>query len=211
MGKRPRNGLLDCTVSIVVTQLGAITGAVLVLAVVLAAAETIRTRSAWIVPFLLVLLAGEEILMNAVKLACGPRAAHVQPGGGRARSLVSERPFGNGGGVLCGCCAPTQPPAGTRRPHHVHGHRRRRRSRRRIEPGAARRPLALRCDRRPPPRMELVRGLRNRVRRSPPAVRGAGRARRGGRARRQIERAGRTLRSTSKVGLTKRRRGARVA
>ena len=51
-----------------VTQLGAITGVLLVLAVVLAAAETIRTRSAWIVPFLLVLLAGEEILMNAVKI-----------------------------------------------------------------------------------------------------------------------------------------------
>ena len=51
-----------------VTQLGAITGVVLVLAVLLAAAETIRTRSAWIVPFLLVLLAGEEILMNAVKI-----------------------------------------------------------------------------------------------------------------------------------------------
>jgi len=51
-----------------VTQLGAITGVLLVLAVLLAAVETIRTRSAWIVPFLLVLLAGEEILMNAVKL-----------------------------------------------------------------------------------------------------------------------------------------------
>jgi undecaprenyl-diphosphatase len=51
----------------VVTQLGAITGAVIVLTLVLAVAETIRTRSAWIVPFLLVLLAGEEILTNTVK------------------------------------------------------------------------------------------------------------------------------------------------
>ena len=40
---------------------------VLVLALLLAAAETIRTRSAWIIPFLLVLLAGEEILTNSVK------------------------------------------------------------------------------------------------------------------------------------------------
>jgi undecaprenyl-diphosphatase len=40
---------------------------VIVLALVLAVAETIRTRSAWIVPFLLVLLAGEEILTNTVK------------------------------------------------------------------------------------------------------------------------------------------------
>src|SRR6476661_600349 len=50
-----------------VTQLGSITGAVIVLALVLAVAETLRTRSAWIVPFLLVLLAGEEIVTNTVK------------------------------------------------------------------------------------------------------------------------------------------------
>lgn len=50
-----------------VTQLGGITGVVLVLALLLAVVETIRTRSAWIVPFLLVLLAGEEILTNSVK------------------------------------------------------------------------------------------------------------------------------------------------
>ena len=39
-----------------VTQLGATTGAVIVLAVALAIAETIRRPDAWIVPFLLVLL-----------------------------------------------------------------------------------------------------------------------------------------------------------
>ena len=74
----------------VVTQLGAITGAVLVLAVVLAVAETIRTRSAWIVPFLLVLLAGEEILMNGVKiLADRPRPTFNPAAAGLGPSFPS--------------------------------------------------------------------------------------------------------------------------
>lgn len=50
----------------IVTQLGSIR-TVVVLAVVLAAVETWRTRSAWIVPFLVVLLGGEEILTNSIK------------------------------------------------------------------------------------------------------------------------------------------------
>lgn len=50
----------------IVTQLGSIR-TVLVLAVVLAAVETWRIRSAWIVPFLVVLLGGEEILANSIK------------------------------------------------------------------------------------------------------------------------------------------------
>lgn len=49
-----------------VTQLGSIT-TIIVLAVVLALVETIRTRSAWIVPFLIVVLGGEEILSTTIK------------------------------------------------------------------------------------------------------------------------------------------------
>jgi membrane-associated phospholipid phosphatase len=50
----------------IVTQFGAIT-TVIIVCVVLASVETFRTRSAWIVPFLVVLLGGEEILSNSIK------------------------------------------------------------------------------------------------------------------------------------------------
>lgn len=49
-----------------VTQLGGFT-TIVVLALVLAVIETVRTRSVWILPFLLVVLGGEEILTTAIK------------------------------------------------------------------------------------------------------------------------------------------------
>ncbi|HEY2074502.1 MAG TPA: phosphatase PAP2 family protein [Gaiellaceae bacterium] len=49
-----------------VTQLGSFT-TVLVLAILLAAIETFRTRSMWVLPFLVVLLGGEEALMLSIK------------------------------------------------------------------------------------------------------------------------------------------------
>jgi membrane-associated phospholipid phosphatase len=49
-----------------VTQLGSFT-TIVVLCVVVAAIETLRTRSAWILPFLIVLLGGEELLMISIK------------------------------------------------------------------------------------------------------------------------------------------------
>jgi undecaprenyl-diphosphatase len=49
-----------------VTQLGSIT-AIVVLCLVVAAVETFRTRSAWILPFLIVVLGGEEILTTSIK------------------------------------------------------------------------------------------------------------------------------------------------
>ena len=49
-----------------VTQLGSFT-TIVVLAVVLAAVETFRTRSAWILPFLVIVLGGEELLMTTIK------------------------------------------------------------------------------------------------------------------------------------------------
>jgi undecaprenyl-diphosphatase len=50
----------------IVTQLGATVTAILV-CVVLAVIETVRTRSRWIVPFLVVLMVGNEILFTTIK------------------------------------------------------------------------------------------------------------------------------------------------
>ena len=49
-----------------VTQLGSFT-TIVVLALVLTAVETFRTRSVWILPFLVVVLGGEELLMTTIK------------------------------------------------------------------------------------------------------------------------------------------------
>jgi membrane-associated phospholipid phosphatase len=49
-----------------VTQLGSIT-TIVILAALVAAVETFRTRSVWIVPFLVVVLGGEEVLMLSIK------------------------------------------------------------------------------------------------------------------------------------------------
>jgi membrane-associated phospholipid phosphatase len=49
-----------------VTQLGSFT-TIVVLCVIVAAVETYRTRTAWVVPFLVVVLGGEEILMTSIK------------------------------------------------------------------------------------------------------------------------------------------------
>ena len=50
----------------VITQFGSIT-TIVVLGVVVAAIETFRTRSAWILPFLVIVLGGEEILTLSIK------------------------------------------------------------------------------------------------------------------------------------------------
>lgn len=49
-----------------ITQLGAFT-TIVVLCLVVAAAETFRTRSAWILPFLVVVVGGEEVLTTSIK------------------------------------------------------------------------------------------------------------------------------------------------
>jgi hypothetical protein len=57
-----------------VTQLGSIY-VVVALCVVLVAVETVRTRSAWIVPFIVAVIGGEEILTRRSKnsqTGCGP-------------------------------------------------------------------------------------------------------------------------------------------
>jgi undecaprenyl-diphosphatase len=50
----------------IITQLGSIT-TIVVLCMVVAAIETFRTRSAWILPFLVVVLVGEEVLVLTIK------------------------------------------------------------------------------------------------------------------------------------------------
>ena len=50
-----------------VTQLGSIYPVVVALCVVLAAVETYRTRSRWIVPFVVAVVGGEEILQTVIK------------------------------------------------------------------------------------------------------------------------------------------------
>jgi undecaprenyl-diphosphatase len=50
----------------IVTQLGSIT-TIVVLCVVVASIETFRTRSAWLLPFLVVVLGGEEVLTISIK------------------------------------------------------------------------------------------------------------------------------------------------
>ena len=49
-----------------ITQLGGVT-TIVVLCLVVAVVETVRTRSAWILPFLVVVLAGEELLTISIK------------------------------------------------------------------------------------------------------------------------------------------------
>jgi membrane-associated phospholipid phosphatase len=49
-----------------VTQLGAFT-TIVILCLVVAAVETYRTRSAWILPFLIVVMGGEEVLTTSIK------------------------------------------------------------------------------------------------------------------------------------------------
>jgi membrane-associated phospholipid phosphatase len=49
-----------------VTQLGAFT-TIILLALVVVAVETFRTRSAWILPFLVVVLGGDEVLTTSIK------------------------------------------------------------------------------------------------------------------------------------------------
>ncbi len=68
-----------------ITQLGSIT-TVLALCLVLAVVETVRTRSIWIVPFLVAVVGGEEILTNTIKQladrvrpAFNPAAATLGP------------------------------------------------------------------------------------------------------------------------------------
>ena len=163
-----------------ITQLGNIE-VVVVLAVVLAGFDLVRSRNRWCGPFLLVVLAGMELITTGVKdlvertrPALVAAAAHLGPS-------FPERPLGDRGRVLRGGGAR---PRSTARPPGAPAARRRgrrARRRRRREPRAPRPPLALRRRRRAGPRLGLVRALRRRLRRPPAEADGRGRHGFGGR------------------------------
>ena len=87
-----------------VTQLGSIY-AVIVLCVILAVAETIRERSVWVVPFIVAVMGGEEILTTTVKQLADRVRPDLQPRRGDARAVVPERPLGDSGRLLRHCGA----------------------------------------------------------------------------------------------------------
>ena len=103
----------------VVTQLGAIY-VVIALSIVLAVGLTIIDRSAWVVPFVIAVMGGEEILTLIVK----DLADHVRPRSiplPRRWVLLPEWPFRDGRCVLRLCGAPDQPPSGRPAPAALTG------------------------------------------------------------------------------------------
>ena len=66
---------------------------VAVLAAALAIAETVRTRSRWVVPFLLLVVAGQRLAHHDGQAPRRSRAPGRQPGGRDARTVVPERPL----------------------------------------------------------------------------------------------------------------------
>ncbi len=64
---------------------------VVALAAVLAAVETARTRSAWVVPFLLIVVAGNGVMTTTVKDLADRVRPGAEPGRGDAWAVVPER------------------------------------------------------------------------------------------------------------------------
>ena len=83
----------------VITDLGSIQ-IVVGLAVVLVLVDLYRHRNRWSFLFLLVVLAGMELVAAGVKDLVGRLRPDARPGGGDARAVVPERPLGDRGGVL---------------------------------------------------------------------------------------------------------------
>ena len=66
----------------------------------MAIAETIRTRSRWVIPFMALVVAGNGLITTTVKELADRARPHAQPDRGDARAIVPERPFVLVGGVL---------------------------------------------------------------------------------------------------------------
>ena len=118
-----------------------------------------------------------------------PGAARFQPRRRYPRPVVPQRSLRDVRGLLCDCRAVAwtmETPAGPCCSGRACGGNR---SCGRRQPRPARRPLAVRCHRRSCARLGLVRGLRNRLRRTHSAVRRNCRNRRPGRGRDQPDRA----------------------
>jgi membrane-associated phospholipid phosphatase len=138
---------------------------VIVLAVVVAVFDLIRTRNRWCAPFLVVVLAGMELVTLGVKDLVGrvrptlvPAASHLGPSFPSGHSATAAA-FLRSGGARPRPAAAAAPAAAPRRDRRLG------RCRRRRQPRAARPPLALRRDRRARARLGLVRALRAHLRR----------------------------------------------
>ena len=83
-----------------VTQLGGIY-VVIGLCVVLAVVETVRERSPWVIPFIVAVVGGEEILDDNGQGRHRPAASDLQSRCGDARAFVPQRPLCNVGSLLC--------------------------------------------------------------------------------------------------------------
>ena len=150
----------------VVTQLGGIY-LVVALCVLLAVGETLIERSAWVIPFVVTVIAGEEILALTVKdlaervrPAFNPAAATLGPSFPSGHSATAAAFYACAALLIgrrraCGCS--------------------------RGQPRAPRRALANGRDRRPRPRLGVVLGVRHRLRRPTAAFRRRSRDRRAGR------------------------------
>ena len=155
----------------VVTQFGG-TYVVIALAVVLAVGLTIIDRSAWVIPFVIAVMGGEEILTLTVKDLAdrvrptfNPAAASLGPSFPSGHSATAAAFYACPG-------APDRPPMRTTGAGRAHRPRRRSCRRGRGEPRVARCALAHRRDRRPRARLGLVLRVRSRLRRAPVAFRG---------------------------------------
>jgi hypothetical protein len=174
-----------------ITHLGEPTS-VVVMAVALAAVETVRTRSRWVVPFVAVVVAGNGIITTTVKHLADRVRPELNP---IAETLGPSFPSGHSSwsaAVLRGRGAAAQPRAQSRSPSRAGRRRGGHHDRDRRQPRPAERALAERRDRRPRGRLRLVRRLRHRLRRAAPDVRrarGGGRPRGAGHGHRALSRA----------------------
>ena len=141
------------------------------LAAVLAAVETVRTRSRWVVPFLFVVIAGNGILTTTIKdvadrvrPALNPIAETLGPSFPSGHSSWSAAFFAAAALLLSRgrSTAARAAIAGGRGRACRHGGR---------QPGAPRCALAERRDRRPGARLGVVLDLRHRLRRTADAIR----------------------------------------
>ena len=178
VGQRPRDAALDQRASSWVTDLGD-WPVVPLLAVPLVIYELRRAPNRYLVPFLLVVFVGDKLVTNGIKDLVDRARPTLNP---IAETLGPSFPSGHSStaasfyAALALILARRRGPsvrallAGAAGAIAVAS---------RGESRAARRALALRRHRRPPARLGLVRPLRRRVRRSPPALRRAARGRGG--------------------------------
>ena len=147
------------------TQLGGIY-VVVGLCVVLAVAETFRQRSVWVPLFIIAVMGGEEDLDVVRQATCGPCPPDIQSRGRDARAVIPKRPLGDCRRLLRDGSTSHREVAPS--PHAGGDHRacRRDRSRGCSDSRPTGRALANGCDRRALARLGMVRGLRNRLRRT---------------------------------------------